>query len=222
MKKYICSICGYVYDEAVGDPDKGISPGTKWEDITDRWSCPWCGAAKADFTEEKSDEKPEVHKLSAFEHEEDSMRELSFGEVSALCSNLSKGCTKQYRLEEAELFDQLAEFYKAKSSVESGEQLKDISNLINQDLNSSYEQANIIAAEATDRGALRALVWGEKVTRILNSILIRYEKQQDSLLENTHVYVCEICGFVYIGEELPDICPVCKVPNKKIIEVRRG
>ena len=35
------------------------------------------------------------------------------------------------------------------------------------------------------------------------------------MLENTGVYVCTICGFVYIGNELPEVCPVCKVPNRK-------
>lgn len=222
MRKYTCSICGYVYDEAIGDPDRGIKPGTKWEDVPEDWNCPLCGAAKADFAEEKINNKPDTQEPSVVENEADSMRELSFGEVSALCSNLSKGCTKQYRLEEAELFNQLAEFYKAKSNIAGEGQLKDISTLVERDLSSGYAQADLIAADASDRGALRALVWGEKVTRILNSILGRYEKQQDALLENTQVYVCDICGFVYIGDELPDICPVCKVPNKKITEVKRG
>lgn len=49
MTKYKCTICGYVYDEAIGDPDSGIAPGTKWEDIDDDWSCPLCGASKCDF-----------------------------------------------------------------------------------------------------------------------------------------------------------------------------
>lgn len=49
MKKYKCSICGYVYDEAVGDPDSGIAPGTKFEDLPDDWSCPVCGASKDQF-----------------------------------------------------------------------------------------------------------------------------------------------------------------------------
>lgn len=159
---------------------------------------------------------------TSLEHNLDSMRELSFGEVSALCSNLSKGCSKQYRMEEAELFGQLAEFYKTKGGTESIGQLKDISKLIDQDLNSGYKKANLIATEMSDRGALRAIVWGEKVTKILNSILGRYERQQDSLFENSHVYVCEICGFIYIGDKLPDICPICKVPNQKITEVKRG
>lgn len=49
MKKYTCSICGFVYDEALGDPDNGIAAGTKWEDIPDSWVCPLCGASKDQF-----------------------------------------------------------------------------------------------------------------------------------------------------------------------------
>ena len=41
--KYICEVCGYVYDPAVGDPDSGIEPGTAFEDIPDDWVCPICG-----------------------------------------------------------------------------------------------------------------------------------------------------------------------------------
>ena len=49
MKKYECMMCGYIYDEALGDPDEGIVPGTVWEDIPEDWSCPDCGANKEDF-----------------------------------------------------------------------------------------------------------------------------------------------------------------------------
>jgi len=222
LKKYTCSICGYVYDETNGDSDRGISPGTKWEDVPESWICPLCGAMKADFKTEKMNDKPDVQKPRASEHEEDSLRELSFGEVSSLCSNLSKGCTKQYLMEEAELFNQLAEFYSTANNMVVEGQLRDVSTLIEQDLTVGYVQANLVAVDESDRGALRALVWGEKVTRILNAILGRYEKKQEELLENTHIYVCDICGFIYIGDDLPEICPVCKVPNKKIIEVKRG
>jgi rubredoxin/flavin reductase (DIM6/NTAB) family NADH-FMN oxidoreductase RutF len=47
--KYVCKICGYVYDPAVGDPDGGVAPGTAFEDIPDDWVCPVCGAAKSEF-----------------------------------------------------------------------------------------------------------------------------------------------------------------------------
>jgi len=49
MKKYECSICGYVYDPSVGDPDSGIAPGTPFEDIPEDWVCPVCGATKDQF-----------------------------------------------------------------------------------------------------------------------------------------------------------------------------
>ena len=50
---YVCSICGYVYDPTKGDPDNGISPGTKFEDLPDSWTCPVCGADKSKFEKEK-------------------------------------------------------------------------------------------------------------------------------------------------------------------------
>ena len=52
MKKYVCTICGYVYDEAKGDPDNGIAPGTKWEDVAEDFVCPLFGADKDVFEEE--------------------------------------------------------------------------------------------------------------------------------------------------------------------------
>ena len=50
--KYVCTVCGYVYDEAVGDPDSGIAAGTKWADIPDTWVCPVYGVGKDQFTQE--------------------------------------------------------------------------------------------------------------------------------------------------------------------------
>lgn len=52
MKKYVCNICGYVYDEEKGEPKNGISPGTKWEDLPDDYVCPLCGVGKEDFSEQ--------------------------------------------------------------------------------------------------------------------------------------------------------------------------
>lgn len=52
MKKYVCTVCGYVYDEAVGDPDNGIEPGTAWEDVPEDFLCPLCGVGKDQFEEE--------------------------------------------------------------------------------------------------------------------------------------------------------------------------
>lgn len=49
MTKYRCTICGYEYDPALGDPDSGIKPGTAFEDIPENWVCPICGATKELF-----------------------------------------------------------------------------------------------------------------------------------------------------------------------------
>ena len=49
MKKWQCIVCGFVYDEAAGDPPHGIAAGTRWEDVPADWACPECGVAKSDF-----------------------------------------------------------------------------------------------------------------------------------------------------------------------------
>ncbi|MFI4938486.1 MAG: rubredoxin [Candidatus Berkiellales bacterium] len=49
MRRYMCLLCGYIYDEALGVPSEGVAPGTLWEDIPFTWRCPDCGAMKSDF-----------------------------------------------------------------------------------------------------------------------------------------------------------------------------
>jgi len=49
MEKWECLVCGYVYDPAKGDPDNGVPPGTKFEDLPDEWVCPECGVTKDNF-----------------------------------------------------------------------------------------------------------------------------------------------------------------------------
>jgi rubredoxin len=49
MTKYICTVCEYVYDPEIGDPDNGVEPGTAFEDLPDDWVCPECGVEKEDF-----------------------------------------------------------------------------------------------------------------------------------------------------------------------------
>jgi rubredoxin len=52
VDKYVCSVCGYVYDPENGDPDNGVQPGTSFEDLPDDWVCPVCGAEKDLFDKE--------------------------------------------------------------------------------------------------------------------------------------------------------------------------
>jgi len=224
MSIYKCSICGFTYNEAVGVPEKGIAPGTKWEDIPHDFVCPLCGAPKSAFEEEK--EQATVAKVAAEtaasqDEEFENLRELSSGELSALCSNLAKGCEKQHLNEEMDLFNQLADYYKSKVPVQSGKTLDDASGLLKTDLAEGFPDAFAVASAQADRGALRSLVWSEKVSRMLRSLFDRYAKEGDSMLENTKIFVCDICGFVYVGNDRPEICPVCKVPGYKISQIGR-
>ena len=49
FRKYRCGVCTHIYDEAKGDPETGIKPGTRWEDVPDDWVCPECGVTKKAF-----------------------------------------------------------------------------------------------------------------------------------------------------------------------------
>ena len=49
MEKYICTVCDYVYDPELGDPENGIEPGTSFEDLPEDWVCPLCGVGKEEF-----------------------------------------------------------------------------------------------------------------------------------------------------------------------------
>jgi len=51
MKKYVCDVCGYIYDPSVGDPDANVKPGTPFDELPDDWVCPTCGAGKDSFSE---------------------------------------------------------------------------------------------------------------------------------------------------------------------------
>ncbi|WP_414636535.1 rubredoxin [Arenimonas sp.] len=48
-RSWMCVVCGFIYDEALGLPDEGIAPGTRWDDIPEDWVCPDCGVTKSDF-----------------------------------------------------------------------------------------------------------------------------------------------------------------------------
>ena len=49
MEKYVCTVCGYVYDPTLGDPENGVAPGTSFNDLPDDWLCPLCGVGTDDF-----------------------------------------------------------------------------------------------------------------------------------------------------------------------------
>ena len=53
MKKYVCDVCGWVYDPETGDPDNGIAAGTSFEELPDDFTCPLCGVGKSEFSAEE-------------------------------------------------------------------------------------------------------------------------------------------------------------------------
>ena len=219
MAKYVCSVCGYIYDEANGIPEAGIAPGTKWEDLPDDWVCPICGATKAEFEKQGETAAPAKKQPKPVIEESTDMRELSPMEISSLCTNLARGCQKQYKPEEESLFKELAGYFKSVSAPAKAPNIDQLLDLIAKDLEEGFPSANAVSTATKDRGALRALVWSEKVTRILKSLLTRYQKEGDAMLENTGVYVCTICGFVFLGDNPPEVCPICKVPKWKFEKV---
>ena len=50
--KYVCTVCGFIYDEAAGDPDNGVAPGTAWADVPGDYVCPLCGVGKDVFEQQ--------------------------------------------------------------------------------------------------------------------------------------------------------------------------
>lgn len=53
MQRYVCEVCGYIYDPEEGDPDSDIEPGTAFEQLPEDWVCPMCGASKDEFSPEE-------------------------------------------------------------------------------------------------------------------------------------------------------------------------
>lgn len=142
-------------------------------------------------------------------------RPLTLRETSALFSNLARGCEKQYMPVQAALFTQLADFYAAAAPLPPPAPPETLLASVQNDVDALFPAAGDVAREQGDRGAQRALVWSEKVTRIHRSLLTRYSKQGDEMLENKNVYVCSICGFIALGDAPPPLCPVCKAPDWK-------
>ena len=196
-----------MYDEAQNPP---------WESLPNDWKCPLCGASKADFLPEGAQQSAPAASLSSLP---DELRPLSAMELSVVCSNLAKGCEKQYLLEQAAAFARLADWLKGQAEPVHSAAFDSLLEKVNRDMSEGYPAASAAAQENRDRGALRSLVWSEKVTRMLSSLLNRYKTEGDAMLENTGVWVCAICGFVYIGDAPPERCPVCKVPGRKFEQI---
>ena len=206
--KYICQICGYVYDDA--------KEKVPFEELPDDWKCPLCGAAKSDFKPEANGDEKKV--VTAIEPMEEDLEKLSAGQLAALCSNLARGCEKQYKQEEVDLFKQLADYFTAVVPAVNDASVEKLAKELQTDAN-NYAAVRATADANADRGAARVCVWGEKVTRMLSSLVNRYLNEGEAMLKDTNIWVCTTCGFVYIGDTPPELCPVCKVPDWKFEKI---
>ena len=210
MKKYRCIICGYIYDEA--------KEKVKFEDLPDDWTCPLCGSPKSAFEEVIESPQKEEESIEEQQEIEEDLRSLTNEEITYICSNLAKACEKEYKEEEQNLFAELATYFEEKTKEVSGtiEEIKEANKQEQKDI----EQAMEIADKNSDRGAKRVLTWANKTSNMMKIILENYETKGLDYIKNTKIWVCDICGFIYIGEEPPKVCPVCKVPSFKILEVK--
>ena len=204
MRKWTCKICGYIYDEA--------KEGTPFADLPDTWVCPLCGAGKTSFAPEQTE--PSRPAAAPRVIPEDAGKP-SAGVWSAICSNLARGCEKQYQADEAARYQELADYFAAAAPEMPDASLDQLLARLKDDLEAGYPALQAVAEAAGDRGTQRIRVWGEKVTGILTSVLERYQREGDAFLENTNIWVCSVCGFLYVGDQAPDLCPVCKVPAWK-------
>lgn len=130
---------------------------------------------------------------------------------SPILTNLAKACEKQYRTREAELFRKLAGYFDQEPDGKLVASFTGLISDLNADETTFLDSIRNAAAAVADRGALRMATWGGKVNAIQKSAADRYEKKGDELLDGKSVFVCEACGFLFMGEQAPELCPVCKV-----------
>ena len=211
MRKYRCTICGYIYDDS--------KEKIKFEDLPDDWKCPACGAPKSLFEEIKEEKEKikEEEKVEIIEEVDDDLRELSNYEISLICSNLAKASEKQYLEEEKDLFRELSRHYEELESAKTGS-LDDVINMVNSDIN-SFSKAMEVFSKYDDRGAKRVVNWASKSTNIMKVVIDTYKEKGIDYIKNNKIWVCDICGFIYVGDNPPKVCPVCRVPSVKILEV---
>ncbi len=147
------------------------------------------------------------------------VKEYSSHALGAICSNLQKACEKQMRTTEAELWKELVSHFTQVAVETDSPSLDEVTPYLVDDIENSYTKITALAEANGDRGALRCVTWGKKVTAIQKSVLSRYEKQGEALLEGNNLYVCEACGFIAIGGQVPNLCPICKAPTSRFTKI---
>ncbi len=213
MKEYICTVCGYVHKTDGGLPEDFV--------------CPICGAGKDAFV--LKEDKPKAEAALEKPHTE---KELSPMEMSIICSNLARGCEKQYMPTESENFKKLAEFFlsKAEPTAENiASQLPDIlskavaksSRLMAEDL---IREAGFMLPQSANTKEFLELIKSypdipvDVVEALLKTIKFNEEPEKKEV-KKIAKWKCSICGYVHEGAEAPEQCPMCKQPKEKFVKV---
>ena len=115
------------------------------------------------------------------------------------------------------MFRELSKHYEGLEEDKAGN-LDDVSDMINSDIN-NFSKTMEVFSKYDDRGSKRVVNWANKSTNIMKVVIDTYKEKGIDYIKNTKIWVCDICGFVYIGDIPPKVCPVCKVPSLKILEV---
>lgn len=138
--------------------------------------------------------------------------------LPAIFSNLAKASEKQQLYVQEKLFSELSEGMQMQSPSPEAT-LETIEKQITEDLKNQYPEIMKKAEYAKERGVQRALRWGEKVTVLQKSLIGRYLLKGDEFFVENDLFVCEACGFIFLGNTSPDLCPVCKAPKKRFSKV---
>ena len=138
--------------------------------------------------------------------------------LSAVFSNLTKATEKQQLYSASVRYGELAELF-AGDGIE-GAALEALRAEVARDVETDYPALQSAGTAAGDRGVLRAIKWGDKVTTAQRALIDRYASKGYELLEGKQLFVCEACGFIFLGNDPPDICPVCKAPSTRFSSVK--
>jgi rubrerythrin len=154
--------------------------------------------------------------------------ERPYGALSLAFGSLAQSAARQQRPNMARLLSALAQSYQVQAlnayrqsapTRDRAAELDTVQAQIKaqaQDYGPATEQATGLG----ERGVLRALLWGTKVTMIQNSLLNRLSRQGAALFKDGQsVHVCEACGFVILKEGAPDACPICKAPRERFVSL---
>ncbi|MBP3763548.1 MAG: rubredoxin [Bacteroidales bacterium] len=224
MKKYKCTVCGYVYDPAQGDPTQNIAPGTAFEALPADWKCPKCKQGKDKFAPV---EEPKTNPYAGTQTEKN--LQAAFAGESQARNKYTYFASKAKK----EGFEQIAALF-----LQTADNEKEHAKLWFKELNGIGSTAeNLLAAaegenyEWTDMYedfARTAEAEGfpelAKKFRGVGEIEKHHEERYRALLHNVEaqevfaksevkVWECRNCGHIVVGTKAPDVCPVCNHPQ---------